>query len=219
MSNEKKDSSMLIAVLGLLVSIGSALFTGLNWSNTRADRQLTYQLQAQRLLDQAYDLMGGRDGTTALFMEIEPLKDAERSQFELAYRKIRLAQAYYPEFHKGYSLEGVYWVRQPDPDKAASLFEKAIKLDPNHWESYTHLGLVQLHLKKNDEAIKNLKKATELDASNWRPWLNLGWGYQHVGNNDLAQPAIRKAKELADQRGVTLPIMVKTKQQARTEGT
>ena len=208
-----------IAFLGLIAALGSTVFAGLSWHQTDLvqkqsieDRQLTTLLQAQRLLDEAYDSMGGAPGTTILAMNVEPLPPEEQPRFEIAHRKINEATKLCPTYYHCYDLLGIYWVRQMELDKAASAFSKAIELDNKQALPLAKLGLVQLHQGKTDVAIENLKAATAIDPSDARVWVNLGYGYQKSGQSALAQEAIKTAKRIADRRGIALPIKADVQQ-------
>ncbi len=59
-------------------------------------------------------------------------------------------------------------------NEAGELCQKALKIDPNHADSFNLLGLISSHLKKYDSAEIFHKKACELMPNNPLYWNNLG---------------------------------------------
>ncbi|HNB71585.1 MAG TPA: tetratricopeptide repeat protein [Acidobacteriota bacterium] len=65
--------------------------------------------------------------------------------------------------------------REEQPDKAITLFQRAIELDPDYACAYRELGWVQRRTDQFTSAEYNLRKAIELDDQD-------GWAYIYLGN-------------------------------------
>jgi type IV pilus biogenesis/stability protein PilW len=65
-------------------------------------------------------------------------------------------------------------------------FQKAIKIDPEHKESYNSLGYISTRFKKYEDAISYYKKALSIDPQYSDAMNNLGVTYMELGKWDEA---------------------------------
>jgi tetratricopeptide (TPR) repeat protein len=87
--------------------------------------------------------------------------------------------------------------RTGDIDKAATLFRKAIALDPKNHNAYNYLGYMWadkgLHL---DESLGLIQKALQISPDNGAYLDSLGWVLFKLGRPAEALPHLRRAAEL-----------------------
>jgi tetratricopeptide (TPR) repeat protein len=102
----------------------------------------------------------------------------------------KLSSAFY--FSYGSASE-----RAGDEEKAASLFRKAIDLDPNNHNAYNYLGYMWadkgVHL---DESMQLIQKALKLEPDNGAYLDSLGWVLYRMGRYEEALPNLRRAVTL-----------------------
>jgi hypothetical protein len=87
----------ILGVIGTLVAILALI-------ETRRTSRKTQKLQAERLLDQAFDLMGGSVGSQNIVFGYRYVP----ASLELARRKIAEAARSAPRLAKGYFLSGPF---------------------------------------------------------------------------------------------------------------
>jgi tetratricopeptide (TPR) repeat protein len=87
-------------------------------------------------------------------------------------------------------------------EKAASLFRKAIEIDPDNHNAYNYLGYMWadkgIHL---EESLELIQKALKLDPDNGAYLDSLGWVYYRLGRYEEALPPLRRAVQILDQEG------------------
>ncbi len=87
--------------------------------------------------------------------------------------------------------------RNGDPEKAATLFRKAIDLDPNNHNACNYLGYMWadkgVHL---EESLELIQKALKFDPDNGAYLDSLGWVLFKLGQYEEALPHLRRAIEL-----------------------
>jgi tetratricopeptide (TPR) repeat protein len=102
----------------------------------------------------------------------------------------KLSSAFY--FSYGSACE-----RAGDEEKAASLFRKAIDLDPNNHNAYNYLGYMWadkgLHL---DESMELIQKALKLEPDNGAYLDSFGWVLYRMGRYEEALPNLQRAVTL-----------------------
>jgi len=79
--------------------------------------------------------------------------------------------------------------RYKHPEKAISLFEKSLKLDPQYALAHSELGWLFKRLGRLPEAENHLRKAIKLDDSD-------GWSYIYLGNLLWTQKKISAAEQM-----------------------
>lgn len=79
---------------------------------------------------------------------------------------------------------------------ARSLFEETLRLDPNHAEAHSNLGLVLMHTGDEEEAIAHLQQALRLQPGNVKARTNLGTALARRGERAEAARALEEAAQL-----------------------
>jgi type IV pilus biogenesis/stability protein PilW len=90
---------------------------------------------------------------------------------------------------------GVSYMLKDQLNDAFIEFQKAIKLVPEHKESYNSLGYISTRFKKYEEAISYYKKALSIDPRYSEAMNNLGVTYSEMGKWDEAIRYFKKALE------------------------
>ncbi len=75
------------------------------------------------------------------------------------------------EFFELGKIGGIYY-KQGNLQKAKTIFEGLIELNPNSAESHAALGALYTQVESDDKAIFYLDKAIELDSSKVAPFVN-----------------------------------------------
>lgn len=76
----------------------------------------------------------------------------------------------YIEFQKGSSMEMV-----------ASLFSRAIEIDPDYWEAQYNLGVIYYNFDKYSKALQQFKKVIERNPAFYKPYYGIGVIYYLQG--------------------------------------
>jgi serine/threonine protein kinase len=84
-----------------------------------------------------------------------------------------------------------------NPEKAASLLEQAIKLDPNNIQAQLKLGRLQVQLEKYSEAIETYEKIVNIDSNSPDVYFNLAFAYAMNKDYSHAETLYRKVVNLA----------------------
>jgi serine/threonine protein kinase len=101
---------------------------------------------------------------------------------------IAIAKVFYD---KAVPLEG------SNPEKASSLLEQAIKLDPNNIQAQLKLGRLQVQLGKYNEAIETYEKIVSIDPNSPDVYFNLAFAYAMNKDYSHAETLYRKVVNLA----------------------
>jgi eukaryotic-like serine/threonine-protein kinase len=89
-----------------------------------------------------------------------------------------------PQYWRGYSLLGGFYVEQAEYDKAAAAFRRATELDPDSYLAFNGVGAALLYQGKDDEAAPAFEKSIAIRPS-----------YNAYGNIAVAQFHLRRFKE------------------------
>jgi predicted Zn-dependent protease len=81
-------------------------------------------------------------------------------------------------------------------DKAADLYQKLLKLDPNNADTFNNLGITLHYLGRSDEALRVLEDGVAVDPSYQRIWLTLGFVSSQAGNTARAREALETAAQM-----------------------
>jgi tetratricopeptide (TPR) repeat protein len=96
-----------------------------------------------------------------------------------------------------YFSYGAACERSGDPDKAVSLFRKALEIEPENHTTCNYLGYMWadkgVHL---DEALRLIQKAVKLEPDNGAYLDSLGWVLFKLGRNEEALVQLRRAVTL-----------------------
>ena len=121
------------------------------------------------------------------------LKDQESGCIDSAERQYRYLCKTYPDHPDAHNLLGCLLMSQDKYSEAEHFIETAIRLKPDVYFFYYHLGLIHAFqknwLKAKDEFIKSL----ELNPSHVESYNNLGIAYQYLNHYDQAIAAFNKA--------------------------
>ena len=94
---------------------------------------------------------------------------------------------------------GAMYYQQGNFEKARTIFEGLVELDPESANAHSALGGL-LTLQQDDEnAVEHLKKAIQLNPSQIAPYVNLGEIYIRRQNIEAAVANLKKAIELDPQ--------------------
>ncbi len=80
-----------------------------------------------------------------------------------------------------------------DFGRAESLFQRALKVDPEDFESLKYLGFTFIRLRKWQEATVPLEKLVGLDPTDREAWRYLAIAYTNLKKKDLAEEALKKS--------------------------
>ena len=99
-----------------------------------------------------------------------------------------LALSYNDQLAEAYTIKGFYYMENGDNEQAIKEFDKAIKYNPNDWETYRWKGRVYL-LDDLVEYIDNFSKAASLNRGSELPTLlrRLAFAYSQAGFFEKAQ--------------------------------
>ena len=91
---------------------------------------------------------------------------------------------------------------------AVKLLENAIKIEPNSYDLYLKLGLLNQHLANYDESIKYFKKTISLEPKSVSAFSNLGIIYYKLNKKNLALKNYLKAISLDPENflGGSMPL-------------
>jgi len=82
-------------------------------------------------------------------------------------------------------------------DAALSAFDKAIKMDPNHWCAYHFRGSVLMLMNQYDQALEDLNEAIRLNSTNPVLFYKRGTVFEILGDQREAAFDFQRALELA----------------------
>lgn len=89
---------------------------------------------------------------------------------------------------------GTSYVFDGDFDEAATLFERAIEADPQHYRALTNLGNVALEQGRIDDAIELYQRALKVDENFPNAHHNLGVAYRKKGQLGKSVRSLRRAQ-------------------------
>ena len=154
--------------------------------------EATRQIEAMRLLDQAWDILGGEPGSDLIEEFVGDPRELEKAR-----RLIRDAQVLAPSLPMAVRREGSLLVAKGDSEGAIERFQQALELDPgNAKDYYIYLGRAHEMLNRLEEAEASYRKAIELDPDYIRAYINLGCTFLDQGRFYEAEASFRKALEL-----------------------
>jgi Flp pilus assembly protein TadD len=101
-----------------------------------------------------------------------------------------------PEQFQEMGRIGVMFYEQGHLEKARSVFEALVRLDPNSADAHSALGALYTRLKRDDEALEHLSRAVELDVERIAPYVNRAEVYIRKMDIEKAVADLRRAVEL-----------------------
>ncbi len=120
---------------------------------TSSRSALEDRLQAERLLDEAWDLMGGEIGTNSLD------HFADERSLELARRKIRDALLLVPGMAAALGKMGTYLRAIGRYEESEALLRRSVAEDPSDWAAHNNLGITLAKQGKLTEAQQAFEEA------------------------------------------------------------
>ncbi|MCF6807477.1 tetratricopeptide repeat protein [Thiotrichales bacterium 19S9-12] len=126
----------------------------------------------------------------------DAFKFYEKGKLDLAKRicKSLLKRNHY-DFNATVLLGGIF-LQKNKLQNSANCFSKAVKLNPNHHETYNSLGIVLAKLDQIDKAIINYQKAIQLNPNFHQAYYNLAISLQKQSKFEDAVINYQKAIEL-----------------------
>ena len=91
---------------------------------------------------------------------------------------------------------GAMFYQQGNFDKARTIFEGLVELDPENPNAHSALGGLLTLQQEDDSAVEHLEKAVELDPSQIAPYVNLGEIFIRRQKVEEAVANLKKAIEL-----------------------
>ena len=115
----------------------------------------------------------------------------------------RLSQLDMSRFNQSIIKDPVEISRQADESfakqdygRAADLYQRLLKLDPNDVDTYNNLGLTLHYLGRSTEALGKLNEGVGVDPTYQRIWLTLGFVNSQLGNTEQARTALTTAVQI-----------------------
>lgn len=197
--------AFVFGVLGTVLGIN-------NHYSSKHNTEITNQIQAERLIAEAWDKLGGKEGTTNIDNYV-----TAPDQVEIAARKIAEAQILAPRYAKAYWVEASVAIARKHYNQAASLCQKAIKLDPTSTVPYERLGQLSVFQGKWAEAANAYRSALRLNPQDPVSHSNLCFVLLKQNQLDAAVSACETAIQLeADFRQAYNNLLAVRKAQGRS---
>lgn len=145
------------------------------------------RVEVQRLLDQAWDLMGGKQGTDVI------KAPASSEALELARRKIRDALALEPRNANALGKMATYLHAVGRLEEAETLSRESANLSPYDWAAHNNLGIILGSRGKHAEALAAFNEAARLNPAAASPRRNLVNVLIAVGDFRAAEKSLEEA--------------------------
>lgn len=177
-TNEATYSKMLRDWVSFILALLGATLGLFGYINSRETTSLTRRLEADTLLNEAWDLLGGQEGSH----EVDP-DELIKSPYELekVRRKIDRAKELVPEYAKVYWTESSLAYAKGQVEQSIQLARQAVQLDPTSSIPHNKIGMVLVSQARFIEAVDEFKQATLLDRSDPAPYSNLCFVYWKLG--------------------------------------
>lgn len=161
---------------------------------------MSKDIEINRLLDDAQDLITGRPGETALRLRVSLCvrQTVDNVHLEQARRKIYEAIKLkdLPTNHRAYLLLGLLYANKDEYRKALQVVDKALAAVPEEADLVSLRGELLFRMKRAEESLESFKLAVKLDPENAEYISNLSSMYHRLGELDqaqaLAEEALRK---------------------------
>jgi len=174
-----------------LAVVGASL-GAISFYETRKSSSTLEKIEITRILDQAWDLMGGKPGTDYITYGVAE----DPTQWVLAHRLIEEALVRDPRSARAHSIMGCYYILDDEPDQAISRLRRATELDPGYAFAHNNLGLALEASGEEETAIAEYRRATELDPEYVIALANLGNALSQSGEVVDGIDYLERASEL-----------------------
>ncbi len=159
---------------------------------TQKNAALSRKLEAYDSLSTAWDLMGGKPGTTTI---TTPTSDS--TKLEQARRLIEeRALVVDPKNVRAHRMRGVYYHAVGKDQIALEAHRRAVQLDPSNASSRAALAKVHVDLGQYQQAEIAYKKAIKQDQGNPHIFRNLAVMFSRQGRYEEAVENLRIAIEI-----------------------
>jgi tetratricopeptide (TPR) repeat protein len=101
-----------------------------------------------------------------------------------------------PEEFSEMGRVGAMFYQQGNLDKARTIFEGLVELDPHSADAHSALGALLTLQQEDEPAVEHLRKAVELNPRQIAPYVNLGEVYIRQQKLEEAVASLKKAIEL-----------------------
>src|SRR5262245_25183653 len=169
-SSKTKDSfARIIAVVGLI----TALLGLYKFYQEQQERRTDRDIKTTHLLDEAWDIMTGRSGSTIISVDTVTSEE-DKGAMEMARRRIDEASRLGSAHERAMSSKAVYFLKIGEFQEAVACFEQIVRHNPRDpwahnnlgaawhaWGAYNTSGL-RITLSK---AAKSYQKAISLDPT------------------------------------------------------
>jgi tetratricopeptide (TPR) repeat protein len=91
------------------------------------------------------------------------------------------------------NLAGVIYLEREMHDRAESVFNEIISLNPDTTNVYNSLGIIYRRQNRHADAVKVYRKAIKIDPADENIHFNMGRAYLEMGLNDLARECFERA--------------------------
>ena len=190
----KKNYQLLFGIVGVIFGLLGTVLGLLGYLDARDLTRRSKILEAKQLLDEAWDLMGGAQGTTSLTIPYpESVKDVQN--LEEARRRLERALIVDPESSMGHHIKGVYLHATGKHGEAEREYRYSLSLKEDA-EVYSSLGALLLEERRTGEAVKYLEKALALDHLVAAAHFNLGLAYREKGELQKAEDCFRQSAQI-----------------------
>ena len=184
-------------ILGILGGMAGSWGAYVSYRN----ESLAQRREVHRLVDQAWDALGGAEGTSL----VELPTRLDPSQGEKARRHLRDALALEPNNLRALVARCVLSCAEGQVKAARESCELAVRIYPNELDAQSGMGQLYLHQRRAKEAIPFFLRATELRPSNPHAFRNLSEALRGDERYEEALTAARRAAELSPQSALSTP--------------
>jgi tetratricopeptide (TPR) repeat protein len=161
--------TLILAILGCVLGIKGYL-------ESKQTAKVQVRMQAENLLNEAWDLLGGQTGTSHVTSFTR-----SSTNLELASRKITQATLLAPSFPKVYTTRGAYYMARRRWTEAIRDYKHAIQLNPDTAIPYNNIGMILVQQGKLGEALSWFRRAHAIDPSDPEPVSNLCYALTKLG--------------------------------------
>lgn len=180
-------------ILGAIGGLIGAFAAVVTIYHSRSVRSTAREIEVEKLLDEAWDLMGGRKGATEIVA-----RPASPAEVEEARRRIRDARRLDGKSSRAARYQGVHHLLQGRLDVARTCFEEAVKLSKSMRDlaaAQCNLGNRQAEEGQLREAIVSYRKAIQADPDHYLLHYNLGLAHHQLGELDEALASYEAAQK------------------------
>ena len=178
---------LALAVSGLSLVIS---FRANQRSKKTSDRN--DHIEADGLLDEAWDLLGGGEEGT----ELISVFNSSPTDQEKAKRKIKAALKIKPNYARAHKTYGCYYQAKKQFESALEQFNLAIRSDPSYAKSFNSRGILFRDLNRHESAMTDFNEAIRLDPNDAVAFYNRGNLFVELNDYESAMSDYNEAIRL-----------------------